>query len=59
MHTQEYYLLFWTNPGSSTSENSSCIATYLPSHKRFKQYLLGISVEGQTHKQRSPVDSDT
>ena len=26
--------LFWTNPGSNTLQNSSCMATYLPSHKR-------------------------
>ena len=34
--TQEYYMLFWTNPGSNTLQNSSSIATYLPSHKPSK-----------------------
>ena len=28
--------LFWTNPGSSPLQNSSCSATYLPSHKPSK-----------------------
>ena len=26
-------MLFWTNPGSSTLQNSICTATYRPSHK--------------------------
>ena len=29
--------LFWTNPGSSTQQNSGCMATYLSSYKTFKQ----------------------
>ena len=32
--TQELCVLFWTKPGSSTLQNSSC--TCLPSHKQFK-----------------------
>ena len=31
--TQECYVLFWTNPGSNTPQNSSCPATYLQSYK--------------------------
>ena len=31
--TQECYMLFWTNPGSNTPQNSSCTVTHLPSHK--------------------------
>ena len=27
------YELFWTNPGSNTTQKSSCTAPYLPSHK--------------------------
>ena len=34
--TQGSYVLFWTNPGSSTPQNSSCTATYLPSQKPSK-----------------------
>ena len=34
--TQQCYMLFWTNPGSSTLQNSSCMVTYLPSHKPSK-----------------------
>ena len=30
---QECSRLFWTNPESNTKQNSSCMATYLPSHK--------------------------
>ena len=26
-------LVFWTNPGSCTSQNSSCTTTYFPLHK--------------------------
>ena len=33
----------WTNPGSSTPQKSSYIATYLPSHKLFKNDILGIA----------------
>ena len=31
---QGFYILFCTNPESSTLQNSSCTATYLPSHKQ-------------------------
>ena len=30
--TQDYYKLFWTNPGRCKPQNNSCTATYLPSH---------------------------
>ena len=33
---QNYCMLFWTNPGSRTSQNNNCTATYLPSYKRTK-----------------------
>ena len=35
--TQECYMLFWTNPGSTTFQNSCCTATQLPSNKPSKQ----------------------
>ena len=44
--TQEYFILFWTNSGSSTQQNNSCLAIYLPSHKPLKyneQDLLAIA----------------
>ena len=31
--TQGCYVLFWTNTGRSNLQNSSCLATYLASHK--------------------------
>ena len=31
--TQEYYILFWTNSGSNTPQNSSCMTTYFLSPK--------------------------
>ena len=33
---QECYELYWTNPGSNISQNSICMATYLPSLKPSK-----------------------
>ena len=33
---QKYYVLFWTNPGSSIAQNSSFTAIYLPSYKPSK-----------------------
>ena len=30
---QEYYVLFWTNPGNSTLQNSNYMATNLPLYK--------------------------
>ena len=50
--TQEFYVLFWTNPGSITLQNSSCTATYLPSHKPFsldKQDMLSTIGEVKTN----------
>ena len=38
-------MLFWTNPGSSTQQNSSCTATYLPSHEPSKKDILDITGE--------------
>ena len=35
---QECCMLFWTNPGSSILQNSSCTATYFPSHKTYGNY---------------------
>ena len=43
--TQGYCLLFWTNPGRGTLQNSNLMATYLLSHKllkKGKQDTLGI-----------------
>ena len=45
-----YYMLFWTNPGSSNLENRSCMANYLPSSKSPKcdeQYMLGTAGESK------------
>ena len=36
---QEYYVLFWKIPGSNTQQNSSCTATYFPSHN-IKEKIL-------------------
>ena len=44
--TQECYMLFWTNPGSSILENSSCSATGLPPHK---SQMLGTDGEVSTN----------
>ena len=33
---QECYKLYWTNPGSNIPQNSSCMATYLPTLKPSK-----------------------
>ena len=33
---QECYELYWTNPESKILQNSSCMATHLPSQKPFK-----------------------
>ena len=44
--TQGCYMLFWANFGRSTLPNSSCIATYLSSHKPSKsdeQDMLDIA----------------
>ena len=38
--TQERYMLFWTNPGSSTQQNSSCMATCTSFHKPPNQDIL-------------------
>ena len=35
--SQEYCVLFWTDSGSSTRQNSSCSAIYLPSNKPSKK----------------------
>ena len=34
--TQEYYKLFWTDPGRNSIQISNCTATYLLSHKSSK-----------------------
>ena len=34
--TRRCFMLFWTNPGNSTLQNRSCMATCLQSHKPFK-----------------------
>ena len=34
--TQEYYEQYWTGPGGSTPQNSSCMPTDHPSRKLFK-----------------------
>ena len=36
-NTQGCCMLFWTNPRSSTPQNSSCTATYLLSYKLSKE----------------------
>ena len=44
--TQVCCVLFWTNPGNSTPQNSSYTDTHLPSHKPSKldkQYMLGTA----------------
>ena len=49
--TQEYYVLFWTNPGSNTRQISSCTAIYLLSHEPSKLEELdvrNIAVEVRT-----------
>ena len=33
---QEYYELYWTNPGGNIPQNNSCMATYHPSWKPSK-----------------------
>ena len=35
--TEEYYELFWINPGTKNSRKNSCTPTYLPSQKPFKE----------------------
>ena len=32
-----YYMLFWTSPGSSNPQSRSCMITYVPSRKAYKQ----------------------
>ena len=47
-------MLFWTNPRSSILQNSSCTATYLPSHKPPKsdeQDVLGTGQDVKTNLQ--------
>ena len=34
---EEYYELFWTNPGSNTPQNNNRTATYIPSQKPSKE----------------------
>ena len=46
---------FWTNSGSNTSQNSSCMATYLPSHEPNKTCRLLLEKQGQTHKRHSSI----
>ena len=49
---QECYILLWTNPRSSTPQNSSCTATYPKSHKPFKwdsQEMQGTAGEARTN----------
>ena len=36
VNSQEYYMLYWKNPGISTPRNNSCTATYLLSPKQSK-----------------------
>ena len=38
-------MLFWTNPESSTLQNSSYMAIYLPSHKSSQQDMLDTAEE--------------
>ena len=40
--TKRRCVLFRTNPGSNTPQNSSCTATYLPSHKTYNKGVLGM-----------------
>ena len=45
---QECYMLFWTNPENSTSQNSDCTATYFSPHEPYKgdeQDMLDIAEE--------------
>ena len=58
---QKCYMLFWTNPGSSTQQNSSCTATCFPSHKPYnktkKTYRTLLEKQGRTHKKYSLIHS--
>ena len=38
--TQEWYVLFWTIPKSSTFQHSCCTATYLPSIQTVQDKLI-------------------
>ena len=63
--TQECQVLFWTNPGKSTSQNSTCIAIHLSSHfinhpsKMCKTWWALMETQEQTHKQCFLMDSYT
>ena len=58
----ELYMMFWTNPGRNSLQNSSCSATYLPSHKPSKTNKTcwaQLEKKEQAHKQCSLMDSYT
>ena len=46
--TQGYLMLFWTIPGSSTPQNSSCNCSPLKPSKKDEQDMLGSAWEAQT-----------
>ena len=48
-NTQAYGLLCWKNPGNSTSQNSSCTATYLPSQNPTEQDMSDAAGEARTN----------
>ena len=50
--TQECYVLFSTNSGSSILQNNCCTATYIPSHQtsmKSEQYMQNTSEEVRTN----------
>ena len=51
---QEYYKLYWTNPGRNLPQNSSCMATYLSSLNISKQDMQDTT--GKVRKWCSPMD---
>ena len=47
---QECYELYWTNPGTNSSQESSCMATYYPSQKPSKLDEQDMKEQGRSHK---------